>query len=158
MALSLTTIRNSILTSIHGRRLGLDKNDCLVGPRGVVLEIEDLTTAPTTLSNYGIARIPAGFTSTQGVVQHFLPVPIPGVEKIIINQSTSTGSQQFLSTANGASINISSLGSTGGVVNIVGPGGRVHLVGLTTASWGVINEGAYTSTALAKAVTFTTST
>jgi hypothetical protein len=134
MALTLTTIQNSILTSIHGRRLGLDANARLVGPRGRVEEIEDInTTAATTASAFGITQV---FTSgsTQGPTQHNLPAPVAGVEKVIVMRSTSTGSQQFLSTPNGAAI-YSSAGTTANAINFVGPGGYVQLIGISSTIW-----------------------
>ena len=158
MAQSLETLRSALLTSLFGRRLGLDVGEYLSGAKSFKHAVEDITsTVPTTVLAYGITRI-GTMSSTQGPVQHFLPAPVPGVEKTITHTGTSTGSHQFLSTANGGSIYIASLGTTGGVVNIVGPAGSITLVGLSTSVWGVKHEGPYTSTALAKAVTFTTST
>jgi hypothetical protein len=136
MALTLTTIQNSVLTSIYGRRLGLDSNARLVGPRGYVLEIEDITsTVATTASAFGLTRVMTS-GSSQGPTQHNLPAPTAGVEKIIVMTSTSTGSQQFLSTPNGAAI-YSSAGTTAGFINFVGPGGYVQLIGLSTTAWAV---------------------
>src|SRR5690242_17261190 len=123
MAQSLETIRSSLLTSIFGRRLGLTSDEYVGGTKELKLAIEDIsTTVPTTLLAYGITRILTS-GSSQGPTQHFLPAPVPGVEKTIIMVTTSTGSQQFLSTANGASIITATGGSTIGVLNFIGPGG-----------------------------------
>ncbi len=155
MAQSLETLRSQNNTSIYGRRLGLTYDDYLVGPKDLKLAIEDIqTTVATTAAAYGITRV-LTTGSSQGPVQHFLPAPIPGVEKVILLQSTSTGSQQFLSTANGAAIIAASDGTTKGVVNLVGPGGSITLVGLTTALWGVK---ARDGSSAASLPTFTTST
>lgn len=157
MALTITTIRNSIITSLYGRRLGLDTNERLIGARGTVTEIEDITTVATTLSLYGISRLTAT-GSTQGPTQHNLPAPIAGVEKTVLMLTTSTGSQQLLSTPNGAGVHISSLGSTGGVVNFIGPGGCITLIGISSTQWAVKHRGDITSTALGNSISFTTST
>lgn len=151
MALSLESLRNVIATSIFGRRLGLDINDYLTGTKDIRKAVEDLTTVPTTVIAYGNSRVTAS-GSSQGPVQHFLPVPVVGLTKILSISTTSTGSHQFLSTANGASILCASDGTTKSLVNIVGQGGGVTLFGLTTAIWQVI---AQTSTG---GITYTTST
>ncbi len=151
MAFSLQQIRNTIITSIFGRQIGLDVNGYLVGPPEMRLAIEDLTTVPTTVIGYGLSRVTAT-GSTQGPVQYFLPAPIPGVRKYLSITTTSTASFQFLSTANGASILAASDATTKAVVNIVGQGGAVELIGITTAIWQVIN---FVSTG---GITYTTST
>lgn len=134
MALTGTTLKNQIVTTLFGRRIGLDSNDYLIGPKEHRKEIEDITTTnPTTASAYGVTRI-SGLGSTHGPVQHNLPAPVPGVEKTLIMNCTSTASQQFLSTPNGAAI-YSSLGTTGGVVNFVGPAGYHVLIGISSTIW-----------------------
>lgn len=152
MAFSLEQIRNTIIVSLHGRRLGLDAgNGYLLGIGDFKRPIEDLTTTPTTLVAYGLSRVTAT-GSTQGPVQYFLPAPVPGVIKRISITTTSTASFQFLSTANGASILAASDATTKSLVNLVGQGGSVTLFAVTTAIWQVIG---YTSTG---GVTYTTST
>jgi hypothetical protein len=159
MAQSLDTLRNSRVLSIHGRRLGIDKDEFLVGPKPLKMLVEDLTTASTgtTVANHGIARVRTS-GSTQGPVQLILEAPAPGVEKLLVMDSSSTGSHQFLSTPNGASIKHSSLGTTVGVVNLLAPGAVIRLVGVSTAAWLVASEGSISSTNLGKNHSFTTST
>jgi len=159
MAQSLTTLRSSILTSIHGRRLGLDRDEFLVGTKDLKRQIEDLTTASTgtDVLNYGAARVMTS-GSTQGPVQYSLAAPAPGVRKTLVMGSSSTGSHQFLSTPNGASIKHSSAGTTVGVVNLRAPGGVVTLLGVSTAAWLVESEGFLADTNLGKNVTYSTST
>lgn len=165
MAQSQALLKRSLLTTIFGGRLGLAQPqgpygaEVVAGPADIQKQITDIqSTVPNTaVDPFGYVRVLTS-GSSQGPTQHQLKAPIPGVEVTLMLNSTSTGSQQFGSTANGASIFISSLGTTGGWVNFVGPGGSITLVGLSTAVWGVKSEGLYASTALAKAVTFTTST
>lgn len=151
MASLLETIRNGIMTSIHGRRLGLTQAEMITGPKSMQLQVEDLTTVATTVAGYGYSRVIAT-GSSQGPVQYTLPAPIPGVQTTLMINSTSTGSYQFLSTAAGASIKAASDATTKALVNLIGQGGSVTLVGVTTSIWQVI---AYTSTG---GVTYTTST
>lgn len=159
MASLLDTLKNNIVTSIYGRRLGLTKDETLVGPKAFQSQVQDLSTASsaTAVPAYGVSRVTCT-GSTQGPVQYLLDAPIPGVEKTLVLASSSTGSFQFLSTSAGAAIYASSLGTTVGVVNLLGPTSFVKLIGLTTAIWGVVGESLYGSTALAKTVSFTTST
>jgi hypothetical protein len=149
MALSLESLRNLGLTTIFGRRLALDASDFLVGPKGMREQVEDLTTTPTTVANHGLSRVTAT-GSSQGAVQHFLPAPVVGGTKRLSITTTSTGSHQFLSTANGASVLAASDGTTKSLVNLIGPGGAVTLFGVTTAAWQVI--------ATVGGVSYTTST
>ena len=163
MANALETLRSSLLTSIFGRRLGLTEDELLAGAKYIQVQVQDITTASsgTAIPAYGITRVTCS-GSSQGPVQYLLDAPVPGVRKTLMlggtAGATSTGSFQFLSTDAGAAILISSLGTTGGVVNLLGPASVVTMIGLTTDLWGVLNEGPYTSTALGSAVSFTTST
>lgn len=158
MAQSLETLRNNIQTSIFGRRLGIDSDDFLTGfkaPKGVV---EDLTTSTgTDVINYGVSRV-TGLLSSQGPVQYRLDAPAPGVRKTLVLACTSTGSYQFLSTPEGASILCGSDGTTKSLVNLIGQGGAVILEGLTTAMWAVVGFGGFATTAMGTNVTYTTST
>ena len=163
MAQSLETLRSALLTSLFGRRLGLDNGEYLSGAKSFKHAVEDISsTVPTTVLAYGITRI-GTMSSTQGPVQNFLPAPVAGVEKTITMTGTSTGSQQFLSTANGASIVNTSAGTTSGVLNFLGPGGSVTLVGLSTSVWGVKAQSippctGSTGQAATQNISFTTST
>ena len=83
MAQSLETLRSNNVTPIYGRRLGLQQDETLAGPKELKLAIEDITTTvPTTALAYGMTRVQTS-GSSQGPTQHFLPAPIPGVRKII---------------------------------------------------------------------------
>lgn len=137
MALLNEALRNLLMTSIFGRRLGLDSNDYIVGPRDIRNQIEDLTTVPSTVAAWGVSRVTAT-GSSQGPVQFTLPAPVPGIQKILLLNTTSTGSFQFLSTAAGASILAASDGTTKGVVNLIGQGGSVTLEAVTSAIWAVV--------------------
>jgi hypothetical protein len=141
---------------VHGRRLGIDRLDFLVGPVGMRLFSEDFgTTVPSTVAIGGLTRVnPA--TSTMGPVSNFLPAPVPGVIKTISLVSTSTASIQFGSTANGASIVSASDGTTKAVLNFLGPGGSVTLHAASTSKWEVISM--IGGSSAAPNISFTTST
>lgn len=154
MAYTMAQIRSTRNTSVHGRRLALDRRDFLVGPSGLRLPVEDIsTTVPTTVGFSTITRIKTS-GSSQGPTQHNLPSPadVIGMRKVIVMTSTSTGSQQFLSTPNGASIFAATLGTTVGVVNFIGPGGAVTLRAVSASEWAI------EAFAGAASITVTTST
>jgi hypothetical protein len=153
MAYSIQQLSKERVRPIHGRNGALDNNNQVVGIRGVRLPITDLSTAAATIVNGGVYRI-TGLGSTQGPVQQNLPAPSPGSEIEIILGCTSTGSYQFLSTPNGASVIGASDGTTKGAVNFIGPSGAITLRAVSTASWAVTSR-AGTS---ASWPTFTTST
>lgn len=154
--LTNTAIRQSLLTTIFGGRLGLTPAGYIGGPLDIQKRVQDIqTTVGTTVGPDGYVRVLTS-GSTQGPSQHELRAPVPGVELTIMLNSTSTGSQQFLSTPAGASIFNATAGTTANAVNMVGPGGSVTLVGLTTAVWGVKSLGG--STASGGTPTFSTST
>ena len=87
MALSLTTIRNSIVTSVYGRRLGLanlvsgDANsEGLIGFASVRQPIADATsdTTGTNITGYGITTVDTTTDDTW-----LLDNPIAGVSKTL---------------------------------------------------------------------------
>lgn len=156
MAFTTEQLKRAIKTSLYGRRIGLDANDYIVGPPDIRNQIEDISsTVATTISAFGLTEILTS-GSSQGPVQHNLPAPIPGVQKIIGLNTTSTASFQFLSTPNGASILTASDGTTSGVVNLKGPGGVVTLEGISTSKW--MTVGVSWGTTTNQLVSFTTST
>lgn len=159
MAQSLETLRRSLLTHLFGRRLGLTKDDLLAGAKDIQKAVLDIsTTVPNTaVPAYGLTRVMTG-GSSQGPTQHNLEAPIPGVEVQLLLTSTSTGSAQFGSTANGASIVNASAGTTVGWVNLLGPGGSITLIGLSTSQFGVKCMYDQSSTAGVRNISHTTST
>jgi hypothetical protein len=80
MADTLEGLRNQILDSVKGRKMGLDPNGFLVGPPDIRQPITAATslTTGTVIPAYGLTTIqgPAGTTWT-------LAAPIPGVIKHI---------------------------------------------------------------------------
>jgi hypothetical protein len=140
MAYTRAQLGSEKVRPIVGRNGMLDRFFQIVGPQGMRIPVADLnSTVPTTVAHGGVTRI-TGLSSTQGPVQNNLPAPSPGEIIELVMTCTSTGSQQFLSTPNGAAIIAATLGTTVGVVNFIGPGGSVSLRALSTALWGVISR------------------
>lgn len=153
MAISLQQLRDATLTSVHGRRLGIDDKECLVGVKDVRKAVEDIsTTAATSAINYGVTRVLTSGSSQHGA--NTLQAPFPGVVKTLVLNSTSTGGHHF--TATSATIYTASAGTTSAVVNLYAPGASVQLFAVTTDRWIVVGGSLGTTTT--PLVTFTTST
>ena len=89
--------RSGIITSLFGRRLGIDKDECLVGPVGFKVETESLTSVGSTLTAIDAAGMyllnltTAATTAAAGGGVFLLSNPIPGVSVKVFNRYTSTG-------------------------------------------------------------------
>lgn len=129
MAFSLQDLRNKILTSIRGHRLGFDKDDFLVGVKGTRVPVTNATsdTTATALLNHGFQTVVT--TTDDGWT---LSAPVPGMKTKIVTGSSSTGLHAIVPT--NATI-ISSNGSVGSSITLVGPGAFIELIGVTTAQW-----------------------
>lgn len=129
---------SQILTSIYGRRLGLQQLstgqsggskavEFLVGP-------DDFRHGITTNESTGTAMAPAGISYLVGTSAASTPVfqlspPIPGIRKSIVFGSTD--SALYVKAATGCSIIGTSLASATAIRS--SGGGYVELVGVTTA-------------------------
>ena len=133
-------LQGEIKTSIHGRRLGFDRNEFMVGPKGTRQPITAATsdTTGTNLPNYGVCSV---ITTTNDT--WVLTDPVVGGEVIILTGSTSTGVHTI--TCDNATM-LSSVSSTGPGVTLTGAGAGFHLVGLSTALWGVTSRIGTTAT------------
>lgn len=120
-----------VLTSIKGRRLGLDGDDFLVGASGVRMPTETVTAA-STLADYGLSVL------TGSTLSHTLgPPPAVGVVKTIVNAS-SVSTATMTITRNAATHSF--LGSTGGdpdgaAFALLNAGSAVTLVGISSDQW-----------------------
>lgn len=134
MAISLTTLRNRILTSIHGRRLGLDINETLVGVRGMSLPQVAGTsdTTGTNLPNNGFASV---VTTTDDTWR--LDNPYVGAQVTLMTGSSSTG---IHSINLNNSVAYSTQGIAGSTVVLTGHGASITLLGISTAIWQVIGR------------------
>ena len=134
MALTLATIRNGIITSLHGRRLGFDVNDVLVGSKAIKRPITDATsdTTGTDLPNTGIVSVVTTTNDTWA-----LTAPLAGVEVTIMTGSDSTGEHTIAgSTAAGTAATFQSAeSSTGPGIVLQGGNASMTLVGVSTALW-----------------------
>lgn len=144
---------STVLKSIYGREVGLDRNGFLtvlngvltpslkLGPSESEVDIMAVTTA-TTAAAY---VLPTGgsvlLASTAGSSNTFaLPAPLKGVELIIFATGVST-SQKVSSTAAGVTIQ-STVSSSNALLTFGSSlgGQNVTLAGLSTALWGIVGN------------------
>lgn len=137
---------NSILTSIYGRRLGLQALstvqsggtkgpiEVLVGPEGFREGVTTRETTGTPLDASGVSYLVG--TSAASTPVYTISPPIPGVKKTVFFGSTD--SALYLKNSSGCSFAGTSLGNTGATVIRSSGGGCVQLQGLTTAIYGVL--------------------
>lgn len=154
---TLQGLRSQLLTSIKGRRLALDPNDYLVGPRDLRVQIEGFssggstitsTSVATSLSAWGVSVV--GASAASGTTAYTLAAPVPGVKKTIF--CPTTGYAVIGTTAAGAFIcSTASVTSTYGYITFTGKGNLVELMGLTTALWGVLSDPGINAVALSSA-------
>lgn len=139
MALSLQQVRDRIITSIYGRRLGLDEEDRLCGIKGRRETITAATsdTTGTNLPNYGIVTVATSTNDTW-----ILDDPEVGCEVKIMTGSSSTG-DHFIQTDN-ATIK-SSFGTTQTLIDLRGGGAGMTLIGNSTSQWGVLTKSSTTA-------------
>lgn len=148
---SLQGLRSQLLTQIHGRRLALDPNDYLVGPRDLRLQIEGFSAAGSTITSTAVATSLSawgysmlGATAASGTTAYTLAAPIPGVRKYLF--VPTTGYAVVGTTAAGAFIcSTASVTSTYGYITFSGKGNNCELIGITTALWGVLSDGGINS-------------
>lgn len=137
---------NSILTSIYGRRVGLQSlsagqsggskksQEFLVGPDDIRLGVTTNESTATPMDASGISHL-VGSSAGSTLVFPLSP-PIPGVRKDIFFGSTD--SALYVKAASGVSFAGTSLGTSATVIRSSG-GGCVELLGISTALYAILN-------------------
>lgn len=157
MTQSLATIRNNILTSIYGRRLGLSQGEFLLGVKDVVKVTQFIgsstnssaSSTGTTLNNHGITALAvatqaastgSSYSSTEIGGQFLIDAPTEGVEKLIYtaSQHSTMLISVWFSTALTITGQQSSAGSTFGGLCFNAPGQWARLIGISTSKWQVM--------------------
>ena len=134
MATSLETLRDKILTSIHGRRLGIDPDGFLVGPKPVRRQVSNATsgTTGTAIPNNGFHTVSTTTDDTWTLTD-----PVPGCKVDIGTVSTSTGTHTVSPVA--ATV-VSTNGVAGSGIALNGLGDVISLIGISTSQWMVTNN------------------
>lgn len=137
-----------ILTSIFGRRLGLQrlttgesggaaKAEFLVGPDDFRVGVTTAESTAVNMKPFGVSVCPG--TSAGSSAVYTLEPPIPGVRKVI--QGGTANGPVFIKTANSETIT-TTVNSSATTVKISSVGGALELIGLTTSVWlGFVTSG-----------------
>lgn len=151
MAISLTTIRNNILTSLFGRRLGLKPlvpsdpaSEHLLGMAGEQLPVTDATsdTTGTNITAYGITTVNTTTNDTW-----LLDPPLAGVLKRIVFITTSTGVRTIM--RKDATFAIESTGSSTGTTIAAQSGGMsLVLQGVSATAYVIVSKPGTTELAI----------
>ena len=142
---------SQILTSIYGRRLGLQAmstgqtggrlaREYLVGPDAFRVGVTTAESTGTNLTPDGVSNLVG--TSAASSAVYVIDPPIPGVRKTI-NIGTTANGPIYLKTKNAETFN-TTLGTSFTTIKS-SAGGFYELVGLTTAVWGALNISSGTS-------------
>lgn len=140
----LEELRNSVLDSIKGRKIGIDFDGYLTGIPDNRVPVMGSTgggstvvsTATASLVPYGVSLV--GSSGTSGATAYTLQSPDPGVRKVLFNPTTgvvniATTLANFISTG--------SITSTYANITMAGKGASLELIGITTALWAVLDVG-----------------
>lgn len=146
MAITLEALRSKSITNIRGRRLGLDHNDYLVGPKDLRRQVLAATsdTTGTALVNYGFHTVTTTTDDTWT-----LNSPTIGAEVMLMTGSSSTGTHTI--TPTNATI-ISTNGVAGASIAMQGAGAHLGLIGISTGQWVVTSIFGTTTTLYASVV------
>jgi hypothetical protein len=137
---------STILKSLHGLQLGLDKDGYVTSPVGAKFpslhlgpsgsELDSLAiTAATTASNISAGGLTTLGSSAGANPAYNIDAPVPGVRKVLASIGASTG-QTVSSTGAGATF--SSTTGVAGLLTFTGIGQTVELVGRSTSQYVIV--------------------
>lgn len=147
MAQSLTTLRNNNVTSLWGRRLGLQLDETISGAKAFKEVVQDLTSdsTGTVVNNYGmvVARISGSMTTA--TANFLLSNPIPGVDVALCyaqtSQAATAGSTGIAFSRPTTAFYIQSTDGSTGVAVLLTYGSMCTLRGVSTDAYMFIRHG-----------------
>ncbi len=133
MAKSLQQLSNSIITSVFGRRLGMDIGGYLVGPPDMKVQTQVATSLTTSsaIDPHGITSLAATSAAT-----YAMSAPVEGVEKKLVCTSTGAGNQ-VVQLPTGVTFQTTA-GTSFNQATFSGVGQSADLVGLSTSLYAAI--------------------
>lgn len=161
--MSYTSGNQNLVTSIFGRRLGLQLLstnlsgaskvfEALIGPEAVRMGVTTGETTGTNLPPYGVSNMNGTSAGSSSV--YVLDPPVPGFRKLLAFASSANGNA-YVRTANSETIQ-TTFGSSFTTIKCTG-NGIAELVAVTTAIWMALNITSGT-TSNGAGMTMTTST
>ena len=139
MAQTLESLRGSNVTPVFGRRLGLQNDDTLAGPKDIKRAVQEITSASTatTVNSYGVvvARM-SGSMTTASQPAIYLGNPIPGVAVDLVygfNNAAATAGATAIAFQRGTTdFYIQSSNTSTGIGVLLAQGKTLRLLGITT--------------------------
>jgi hypothetical protein len=142
-----------ILTSIYGRRMGLQNmssaqtgatgfREFLVGPEDIRKEVTTADSTGTYLKSHGVSYLSSALSAVGTTVVFRLEPPIPGVEKTIVFGSTGAAAMSekiFVTCSTGGGEVIQSSAGSTATVMASSVGLTVRLMGVTTGIWSLLS-------------------
>ena len=128
----LDKLRNQILTSLYGRRDGIDKDEYNIGPKDFRVQIENITTtAASTIANFGITVLSCTVSSS---AIYTMPAPVPGVQGRQIFQASTSTLGYAIQLPAGVTI-LATNGSSFNQMVFYGLGAALELSALSSLTW-----------------------
>lgn len=144
---------NNIITSVYGRRLGLQRlstsqsgaiagrnAEFIAGPDGLRVGVTTAETTATNLRAHGVSFLNGTSAASSSV--YVIDPPIPGIHKTVVFSSANT--PIYLRTANAETFRTTADSTIATVLSSTLTGCTVELIGLTTAMWGLLTNGTST--------------
>ena len=147
MAQSLETLRNNNITSLWGRRLGIQLDETISGAKAFKEVVQDLTSGSTgtAVNNYGtvVARISGSMTTA--TANFLLSNPIPGVDVNLCyaqtSQAATAGSTGIAFSRPTTAFYIQSSDGSTGVAVLLTFGSMCTLRGVSTDAYMFVRHG-----------------
>lgn len=142
---------STILTSLHGKQVGFDKDGFLTSPVGIKapalylgesdaeVRVDDLTLTQATISSTGTPVSNSGLTIITSTAAKAYTIADPtavGLRKAISQTSSSTAAKT-VTTTGGAGVGFDGLNH---IATFSGRGDALHLQSISTAMWAVIGK------------------
>lgn len=142
---------NKIITSVFGRRLGLQsmstsetggrlKAEFVVGAEAVREGVSTSESTAVNLLPYGVSFLNGTSAASSSV--YTIDPPIPGVRKTVVFSSANT--PMYLKTKNAETFRTTADSTIATVILSTLTGCTVELIGLTTSMWGLLTNGTST--------------
>ena len=146
---------STVLTSIHGKRLGIDSDGYLTGDlTGLKLpivfegtsgsEFDNQAQTSATISSTGTAITNSGVTllTATGAKAYTISDPTHTRQRKVISQTSSSTAAKTVTTVGGAGIGFDGLNH---IATFLGRGDALHLQATSTAMWAVISKSGATT-------------
>lgn len=140
---------STVLTSIHGKRVGLDADNYLTTETGIKApvyfegtsgsEFDNQAQTSATISSTGTAITNSGVTllTATGAKAYTISDPTHVRQRKVISQTSSSTAAKTVTTVGGVGIGFDGFNH---IATFLGRGDALHLQAISTAMWAVIGK------------------